>query len=225
MRLVFTPNPNYIHKVLVVAHEAGIDARLEFERQVPFDDDTAIWRSNPLGKVPTLVLDDGSSLYGGQLICEYLDSLRTAGTSLFPTGASGWLARRQFCTGDGLFDATTNLRVEGWRPAAQRSEEAMRREPRKILGALAQMELDAQAFAAGPLHIGQVGFAGGLSYLEHRNPVREHRLEPGDAQFEWRAGRPALAAWYQSIQCRPSIRFRLEWDPATRTVRPAPAPH
>lgn len=75
MKLVFTPNPHYIHMVLVVAHEAGVLGRLQFERQVPFDADTRISDYNPLGKVPTLVLDDGRSLYGGLLICEYLESL------------------------------------------------------------------------------------------------------------------------------------------------------
>jgi glutathione S-transferase len=64
MKLVFTPNPNYVHKVLVVAHEAGVLERLKFERQVPFDADTRIWDYNPLGKVPVLVMDDGESLYG-----------------------------------------------------------------------------------------------------------------------------------------------------------------
>jgi hypothetical protein len=40
MRLVFTPNPNYVHKVLVAAYQARILDRLAFERQVPFDADT-----------------------------------------------------------------------------------------------------------------------------------------------------------------------------------------
>ena len=59
MKLVFTPNPQYIHKVLVTAHEASVLDKIEFERQVPFDQDTGIWRYNPLGKVPAFVMDDG----------------------------------------------------------------------------------------------------------------------------------------------------------------------
>lgn len=224
MKLVFTPNSNYVHKALVVAHEAGVLGRLHFERQVPFDADTRIWDYNPLGKVPTLVLDDGQSLYGGLVICEYLDSLAAQPTGLFPRDSSQFQVRRMMMTGDGLFDATTNMRVEGWRPVAERHIDFMQRERRKIMNCLDVMERDAAGFANNSFHIGQVCFAGGLSYLSHRDPVREHVLEPGDASFDWRAGRPNLARWYDSIQDRPSIAYRLAWFPETREIRQVPRP-
>ena len=224
MKLVLTPNPNYVHKVLVVAHEAGVVDRLQFERQVPFDADTRIWDYNPLGKVPVLVMDDGQSLYGGLVICEYLDSLAGRDTGLYPAGAARFPAQRMAMTGDGLFDATTNMRVEGWRPAGERHLDFMQRERRKIFNCLDQMERDAAGFANNGLHIGQVCIAGGLSYLLHRDPVREHALEPGDARFSWRDGRPNLSRWYESIQARPSIAFRLQWFPESREIRQVPAP-
>ena len=83
MKLRFTPNPNYIHKVLVAAAEAGVTDRLIYVRTGPFDADTDLWRDNPLNKVPTLVLDDGEALYGGPVICEYFDSLHD-GPKMFP---------------------------------------------------------------------------------------------------------------------------------------------
>ena len=100
----------------------------------------------------------------------------------------------------------------------------MQRERRKIFNCLDQMERDAAAFTNNGLHIGQVCFAGGLSYLAHRDPVREHALEPADAGFSWRAGRPNLSRWYESIQARPSIAFRLQWFPESREIREVPAP-
>jgi glutathione S-transferase len=224
MRLIFTPNPGYIHKVLVCAHESGVHELLQFERQVPFDKDTRIWEYNPLGKVPTLVLTDGSSLYGGPVICEYLATLARHETGLFPSGALRFPAKRMMMTGDGLFDATTHMRVEGWRAPAERHLDFMARERRKILGCLDQMERDAATFAAAPFHIGQVCFAGGLSYLAHRNPLREHKLEAGDAEFDWRRGRPQLARWYDSILSRPSIRYRLAWDAASGAIRQVEPP-
>jgi glutathione S-transferase len=169
--------------------------------------------------VPTLVLQDGSSLYGGALICEYLDSLGAEGPSLFPRGPAGWVARRQFFTGDGLFDATTNLRVESWRPPGQRNGALLERERRKVVGALDQMERDAGGFAGQALHIGHVGFAGGLSYLDHRNPLRELALLGSDAQFDWRTGRPALSAWYEQVSLHDALRFRLEWNAETRVIQ------
>ncbi len=208
MRLLFTPNPDYVHKVLVVAYEAGVLDRLEFERQVPFDEDTTVGNYNPLGKVPTLIMDDGEPLYGGLVICEYLDSLSVTGTRVFPEDESRWLALRQMVTGDGMFDATTNLRVESWRDEAVWNRDYMQRERTKILRCLNQMEKDAAGFTDDTFHIGHVCFAGGLSYLELRNPIRETVLEAGDDRFQWRDGRPRLASWYESIQARPSIAHR-----------------
>ena len=209
MRLLFTPNPDYIHKVLVVAHEAGVLDQLEFERQVPFAPDTTVHETNPLGKVPTLIMDNGEPLYGGLLICEYLDSKAPAGRSLFPPPPLRWRALRQMVLGDGMFDATTNMRVESWRGPESWHEDYLARERAKIVRCLDQMERDASAFEADQFHIGHVCFAGGLSYLELRNPVREVALEPGDGDFEWRTGRPHLSAWFEAVQTRPSIAYRV----------------
>lgn len=209
MKLVFTPNPDYIHKVLVVAHEARVLNRLELERTRPFDEHSTIWRYNPFGKVPCLLMDNGEPLFGGLLICEYLDSLSTTGRSVYPKGAARWPALRRAWLGDGMFDATTLLRVEGWRDPAVWNRQYMLRERRKIVNALDRMESEAGDFSGLPLDIGQICMAGGISYLELRNPIREHALEPGDAEFEWRRGRVRLADWYDRIIEMPSVRYKV----------------
>ena len=205
MKLLFTPNPEYIHKVLVVAQEAGVLDQIDFERQVPFAEDTTIHDHNPLGKVPSMILDNGEPLYGGLVICEYLDSLSKTGTRVFPQDDTRWLALRQMVLGDGLFDATTNMRVESWRGPDGWNVDYLARERAKIVRCLEQMNNDAAAFSDDAFHIGHVCFAGGLSYLDLRNPVREVALEPGDAEFTWRESWPGLATWYESILTRPSI--------------------
>ena len=210
MKLVFTPNPDYVHKVLVVAHEAGVQQRLTHVATRPFDEDTTIWRFNPLGKVPCLLLDDGEPLFGGLLICEYLDSLSVTGRSVYPQGLKRWPALRLAMLGEGMFDATTLLRVEGWRERQQWHLDYMLRERRKILNALDLMEHYAPSFSNEGFHIGHVCMAGALSYLDLRNPVREHALEEGDSDFDWRASRDALAAWYTRIRERPSLQYRVE---------------
>lgn len=209
MKLVFTPNPAYVHKVLVVAHERGVFDRLEPVRSVPFDEDTSVWRYNPLGKVPCLIMDDGQPLFGGLVICEYLDSIGVAGRPLYPTGAARWAALRQAALGEGMFDATTLIRVESWRTREQWHLDYMLRERRKIINALDRMELEAADFREAPFHIGHVCMAGGLSYLELRNPIRDCALEAGDADFEWRDGRPNLAAWFDEALTRPSVQRRV----------------
>ena len=209
MKLIFTPNPDYIHKVLVVAHEAGVTDRLTFERTRPFESDTSIWRYNPFGKVPVMIRDNGDPLFGGLVICEYLDSLSVTGRSVYPTGEKRWPALRQMSLGDGMFDATTLLRVEGWRDSAVWNREYMLRERRKVINALDRMEMEAPVFAGEAFHIGHICMAGGLSYLDLRNPIREHALIDGDGAFDWRAGRGALSGWYDAIRARPSFQFKV----------------
>mgnify|MGYP001817772843 CR=1 FL=1 len=208
MRLLYTPNPEYIHKVLVVAHEAGVLDQIETERQVPFAEDTSIQDHNPLGKVPSMILDNGEPLYGGLVICEYLDALSTTGRRIFPQDDSRWRALRQMVLGDGMFDATTNMRVESWRGPEGWHVDYLARERAKIMRCLEQMNKDAATFAPDDFHIGHVCFAGGLSYLDLRNPVKEVALEAGDADFTWQDRWPTLAAWYESVLSRPSIAYR-----------------
>ena len=209
MKLIFTPNPNYIHKALVTAHEAGVLDRLELERQVPFNEGTEIWRYNPLGKVPAFLRDDGTPLFGGLVICEYLDSFNTT-APLFPKDETRWTALRQMITGDGVFDATTLIRVESWRDKETWHIDYMLRERRKVFGALDMLEGDAKSFSPDVFHIGHVCIAGGLSYLNLRNPIRDADLEPGDADWDWRAGRPALSAWFDEIVKRPSLAHKVD---------------
>jgi hypothetical protein len=111
--------------------------------------------------------------------------------------------------GDGLFDATTLLRVEGWRKPEERHVDYMLRERQKIINALDRLEYEAPQFAREEFHIGHVCIAGGLSYLELRNPIHASQLVPGDATYEWRAGRPRLAEWFEGILSRPSIAHRV----------------
>jgi len=205
MKLVFTPYPHYIHKVLVVAAEAGVLGRLGFIRQVPFAPVRSLYQYNPLGKVPALQLDDGEPFYGGLLACEYLDSLRTDGKTLFPTSERKWEAKRQMMLGDGLFDATTLLRVLSWKDKEKWDLDYMGRERHKVMTILTHMERDARAFRPGEFHIGHVCFAGGLSYLDLQCPINKLALEPGDESFDWRTGRPALEAWYNEVIKRPSM--------------------
>lgn len=210
MKLIFTPNPDYIHKVLVVAHEVGIVDKLEFERSRPFEENTTIWKYNPFGKVPSMIMDNGEPLFGGLVICEYLNSLSQNGANLYPDGDLRWEAARQSVLGDAMFDATTLLRVESWRPKEQQHHDYMIRERQKIVNALDRMEFEAPRFRDAPFHIGHICMAGGLSYLNLRNPIRDCGLEEGDSEFDWRAGRENLSQWYEDIRKRPSMQFTVQ---------------
>lgn len=208
MKLRFTPNPDYIHKVLVVAHEAGVIDRIEMVPTYPFDADTTLPEDNPLGKVPTLVLENGEALYGGPVICEYLDSLHR-GPKMFPR--DGWprfRALRQMALAEGLFDALTAADVERRRDGPQRIDQVERLWG-KVLRGLDRMERDVPSYV--PLTIGAICTAGVLSRIDYRIGVIGGPPTKIPADYQWRAGRPALAAWYEQVRQRPSMQFNMPW--------------
>lgn len=208
MKLRFTPNPNYIDKVLVVAHEAGLLDRLEFVPTSPFNPDTDLAKDNPLGKVPTLILDDGEAIFGGPVICEYLDSLH-AGPKMFPpSGRRRWTVLRQMMLAEGVFDAAVLLDIESWRPRGEHRQDMVLRLWQKIVKALDRMERDASGYR--DFDIGQICAAGALSRLDYRVHTIGEALEWIDPSFAWRDGRPVLAAWYAEILKRPSMTIRTE---------------
>ncbi len=210
MKLIFTPNHEYIHKVLVVAHEANVLNKIKMELQIPFDDNTEIWKFNPLGKVPAFITQEGEPLFGGLVICEYLDQFNRT-KPLFTKDKSQWSNKRQMIAGDGIFDATTLIRVESWRSKNIWNIPYMMRERKKIFLALKMLEEDALKWLENPddFHIGHVTAAGALSYLYLRNPIQDCKLEEGDDEFDWANDHPNLKEWYSNILKRPSIKFRL----------------
>ncbi|MGH6953014.1 MAG: glutathione S-transferase N-terminal domain-containing protein, partial [Alphaproteobacteria bacterium] len=94
MKLRYSPTSPYVRKVLAAAIESGLDKGIE---RVPVnftDPKSDLPQQNPLGKVPTLVTDEGETLFDSPVICEYLDS-KSAGAKLFPReGAARWKALR-----------------------------------------------------------------------------------------------------------------------------------
>ena len=139
IKLIFSPNPNYIHKALVVAHEAGVLDRPGCEPAYPFGDNTPLWAHNPLAKVPCLETDDGEMIYGGLVVCQYLAALAPA-KRLMPDDQARWTVQRQMVLGDGLFDVVVDMQLENIRPRETWRRESLQRMRRKIIGAFDQLE-------------------------------------------------------------------------------------
>src|SRR5436189_2219647 len=114
MKLHWSPRSPFVRKVMIAAHELGLIDRLTCVRTVaattrPHE---ALMEENPLSKIPTLVLDDGTVLYDSPVICEYLDGLHS-GTKLFPPDARARMtALRRQALGDGVLDFLLLLRDE-----------------------------------------------------------------------------------------------------------------
>ncbi len=187
----------FVRKVLVVARETGLEGRLELRPVVnsPVAPDETLGRSNPLGKVPALVLEGGETLFDSRVICEYLDSLH-GGRRLLPEGgAERWRALRLHALADGAVEAGLLMRYEQLlRPEAQRSAAWSEGQARKAIAAFDALETEAPGWPA-EFDFGQIAVACAMGWFEFRKPI-------GDL----RAGRPQLSAWYERVSERPSMR-------------------
>ena len=129
MKLHWSPRSPFVRKVMIVAHERGIVARIDCVRTVAATSKphAELMKDNPLSKIPTLVLDDGTVIYNSPVICEYFDTLGELedAPKLFPTDPKARLvALRRQALGDGFLDLLVLLRDERMR--AQPSDAASR---------------------------------------------------------------------------------------------------
>src|SRR5882672_11146388 len=119
MKLYWSSRSPFVRKVMVTVHELGLVSRIRTERVVvsAAAPNAEVMAVNPLNKIPTLVLDDGTALYDSRVICEYLDTLHE-GRKLFPADPSAcFTALRRQALRDGLMDGIVRrLGEQNWSP-------------------------------------------------------------------------------------------------------------
>ena len=196
MKLHWSPRSPFVRKVMIVAHERGVAGRLNCVRTVattskPHGD---LMIDNPLSKIPTLVLNDGTVIYDSPVICEYFDSIGDEETpKLFPAPPKARLsALRRQALGDGFLDLLVLLRDERMR--ANPSEAHLVSAAVRKKAILDSLELEAPELAAIQFGIGHVAIGCALSYLDFRY-----------ADEDWREGRQRLANWHATFVARPSV--------------------
>ena len=200
MKLFFGPASPYVRKVTVSAIELGLAAKIErlpsAAHPVTRDDNVAPF--NPTGKVPTLVLDDGTALYDSRVICEYLDAIATR-PRLFPqTAPERFRALREQALGDGILDAALLARYETTvRPEPFLWQPWLDGQLRKVATGVDVVEAECDSYG-DRFDIGTLTIACALGYLDFRFP-----------QLQWRAAHPAAARWFERVSARPSLRETL----------------
>lgn len=211
MRLFYSPFHSFVHKTLVVAHEAGLWETLTRVPTFPFRDLNGRFVTGqydmselaPLGKVPCLALEDGTVLYGSQTIVEFLDAQSVTNRLYPPDGAKRWDALRRLALGDTLFECAVQLSMEAWLPEEARRRTLYEWVWPKIVATLDEAERWA---ATNPdFDIGSAGLLQGVSYLGEEGST-EDLLHP---RYRWRDGRPALSDWYDVVIQRPSVKAHL----------------
>lgn len=197
MKLIGSLASPYVRKVRVVMAEKKID--YDFVLENVWAADTTIQQSNPLGKVPCLIMEDGGAMFDSRVIVEYLDTLTPVG-KLIPAqsreraGVKCWEA-----LADGVLDAAVLVRAEKTlRPAAGQSQMWIDRQMGKVNAGLQSM---AAGFADTPFCAGNhytladVAVGCTLGWLLFRFP-----------EINWRDDHPNLAKLFDKLSERPSFK-------------------
>ena len=204
MKLIGSPTSPYVRKVRVVLAEKKIDCDFVIENVwVP---ETTIDQVNPLGKVPTLVLDDGFSVYDSRVIVEYLDSRAPTNRLIPDSGRDRTEVKIWEALCDGLQDAAILMLHENKRPEKQRSPEWLTRQAHKVDQALAAMahQLGKNPWCFGKgFSLADVSVGVALGYMAFRYPDNR-----------WQSKYPNLLAHFNKLSERASFQATVPKDPA-----------
>ena len=175
----------FARKVRIAAIALGLSDRIEIVPTDTSDPADTLRTQNPLGKIPTLVLEDGRALYDSAVILEYLDFL-AGGGKIIPIGPKRFDTLTRAALADGVADAAI-LKVyeQRWREDGARSARWLDHQSGKIARGLAA--LDADPPQEGVVDVAAISLACALGYLD---------LRFGGA---WRDERPRLVAWLDAF--------------------------
>lgn len=194
MLLRHSPTSPFVRKVMVLLHETGLNGRVTLETVDGWAEPAALTGDNPLSMVPTLVLDDGSSLYDSGVICDYLDRLHPGERLIPPQGDARWQVLREQALADGMLECAVLIFVELMRrPEDKRWDWWLALKRRAITRSLDMLEQQAERLS-GRVDLGSISIAVALGYLDFRGAVAD-----------WRDGRPRLAGWFAGFSSRPSM--------------------
>lgn len=198
MKLIGSTTSPYVRKVRVVMAEKKLD--YQFVEDDVWSSDTSIMQSNPLGKVPCLVMEGGEALFDSRVIVEYLDTLSPVGKLIPAVGRERAEVKTWEALADGVLDALVLARLEShWsgRQKGQRSQAWIDRQLAKTHASLKAMSqgLGEKPFCAGIyLSLADVAVGCALGYLTFRFP-----------EIDWRGSYPNLARLQDKLMQRSSF--------------------
>ena len=190
MILRSSPPSPFGRKIKLAIGILGLDKEVTVEKADPTDANDTIRKQNPLGKIPALIIENGTVLYDSPVILEYLDH-RAGGGKIIPTEPNARFAAitlQALC--DGILDAGILLVYEGrWRPAEKHEPKWLDHQRGKVQRALDVLEAAPPQLDVMP-HVGQITLACALGY--------------GDLRFEgkWRESHPRLVKWLDEFAAR-----------------------
>jgi glutathione S-transferase len=190
MILRSSPPSPFGRKVKLALGILGLENDVTIEKADPTDASDTIRKQNPIGKIPALIIENGTVLYDSPVILEYLDH-RAGGGKIIPKEANARFAAltlEALC--DGILDACILLVYEGrWRPADMHVKKWTDYQSDKVKRAFDVLEAAPPAIDPMP-NVGQITLACALGYQ--------------DLRFEgkWRKDYPRLVKWLDDFSAR-----------------------
>lgn len=200
MKLLGTQTSPYTRKVRLVLLEKGLAHHYVVD--APNDPGSQVARVNPLGRIPALILDDGSCVFDSTVIAEYLDTLNDTPV-LIPRQdvLARMRVRRWEALADGIMDSAVVVRTEMVRAPEKQSADVLRLHNDSITRALAHAadQLGQRVWCEGDsLTLADLALVSALLYLDLRQ-----------AERDWRTAHPGLALWFARISERSSVHTSL----------------
>lgn len=202
MKLIGSTTSPYVRKVRIVMAEKKLD--FEFVTEDVWAAGTQIVSSNPLGKIPCLVMEGGEALFDSRVIVEYVDTLSPVGKLIPDRGRERAEVKTWEALSDGLLDAAILARLEAtWpgRKEGERSQAWIDRQLKKIDDSLAAMDraLAERSNCVGiQISLADIAVGVAVGYLDFRF-----------ANIDWRGRHPNLAALYERLSQRQSFKDTL----------------
>ena len=197
MKLLGTDGSPYVRKTRVAIAEKGVAC--EYVAASPRDPASGVATANPLAKIPTLLLDDGSAIYDSSVIAEYVDGLAPSPKLIPDSFAERIAVRRWEALGNGLLDASVNIMHDRRLPEAkQQGAEYVARQMQKIEAALAFIDKTVAGtdFVHGEkFSLGDVVCGTALGYLDRVLP-----------EFSWRERYINVKRYGAKLAARPAFK-------------------
>ncbi len=184
MKLLYSKASPFARKVRACAIALGLDRQIELVEVDAVAAPRVLIDANPLGRIPTLITEDGFAIFDSPVICEYLNGSSDVLPMIPQSGAQRWRCLRLEALGDGLMDAAVDRRqllmggLAADHPLPARRAQAIGRTLDRLERERLSLHLD----------VGALSIACALGYLDLRFPDED-----------WRAARPGITAWSEAM--------------------------
>lgn len=183
MILRSSPSSPFVRKTRIGASVLGLADKIDVRETDLNDPADSIRAENPLGKIPALVMEDGTTWYDSRVILNLLDHLAGGGRIVPRDPMARFAVERLQALCDGMMDASVLIVYEDrYRPPEMRVESWVARQADKVARGLKALEATPPALTDPP-DVGQISLACLLGYRDLRFG--------GD----WRKSHPKLVAW------------------------------